>query len=370
MQTIANKSLAKIKATYLRYLRRFDKHVSIIPTISYFSPQSGWFSAFDQFKQNSENGMIISNDQGQGQNAENSLARLYNKNQHFSKNWPFFWLLITNARLVGGLRIWRNTENKGVLEGSFNCTERLGIRDGQGIGRYWLAPERKLPGPWTSIISNWGTGNNYYHWMIDCLGRLAALEHLPEFPKIIIPISDYPFVSESLEMLGLIDRCETHDEPCVRPERFYFISPPADTGKWNPIAYAWLEQKFSPYFSKENGSRRLFFTRVGSNRIPDNISQIENIFINEGFEIIDCGKLTLREQILISSSASIIAGLHGAAMTNILWTKDNTKIIEIFQEDYLNSCYEQIAFYKGIKYNYIINNNKSINSNILTAINS
>lgn len=49
-----------------------------------------------------------------------------------------------------------------------------------------------------------------------------------------------------------------------------------------------------------------------------------------------------------------IAGLHGAAMTNLLWAQPETRVLELFTPGYLNACYEQMAFQGGLLHTGII----------------
>jgi len=116
-------------------------------------------------------------------------------------------------------------------------------------------------------------------------------------------------------MLGLAHLAQTAPSACVRPERFYFCSPTAMTGVWNPLGFDWLREKFTPFRSPAASGPPIFLTRRGNSRAPQKLEQIESIFSKHGFQIIDCGSLTVTEQIRITSAAPAIAGLHGAAMT-------------------------------------------------------
>jgi hypothetical protein len=41
-------------------------------------------------------------------------------------------------------------------------------------------------------------------------------------------------------------------------------------------------------------------------------------------------------------------------MTNLLWVNPGTPVMEIFSPEYLNGCYEQIAFQGGLDYTPVI----------------
>jgi capsular polysaccharide biosynthesis protein len=165
-------------------------------------------------------------------------------------------------------------------------------------------------------------------------------------------------------MLGITDQTLTPDDECVTPERYFFCSPTAMTGAWNPLGWDWLRNKFSPYFGSPNSGQPIFFTRRGSTRTPQNISEIEEIFASYNFLILDCGNISVKEQIRLSSIAPFIAGIHGGAMTNILWSQPKTRVLELFNQNYTNACYEQIAFQGKLNYKYLILNHSNSLSEI------
>lgn len=141
------------------------------------------------------------------------------------------------------------------------------------------------------------------------------------------------------------------------------------TGVWNPFGWNWLREKFDHFRQPTANANPIFLTRRGATRIPKNIAEIESLFTQNGFDIIDCGKHTVREQIHLASAAPAIAGLHGAAMTNLLWAQPGTPVLEIFQCDYLNGCYEQIAFQGGLDYTAIVLEEQPQMTNILNWLN-
>jgi capsular polysaccharide biosynthesis protein len=122
------------------------------------------------------------------------------------------------------------------------------------------------------------------------------------------------------------------------------------TGVWNPVGFDWLREKFADYQSPRADGTPIFLTRRGITRIPNNLSEIEGHFSSNGYRIIDCGMHSVKEQIRLASSAPAIAGLHGAAMTNVLWARPRTPVLELFTCGHLNACYEQISFQGELNY--------------------
>ncbi|WP_338684445.1 glycosyltransferase family 61 protein [Haloferula helveola] len=299
-------------------------------------------------------GAVLERCQPIGHCPEGSVTERCGLGQHDFQPWSAFWTRCEDARLVGSMWHWRDPDDRICREGVFGLTERRRLGE-DGIGVQWF-PGRPitLPGAWTSIASNWGDGRNYFHWIFDSLTRLQVRESLPEETKILIPVSTAPYISETLEMLGLSDLAASPSVRTVRPERYYFCSPTAMTGVWNPSGFGWLKERFSTFFSGPGSGGRVFLTRRGTNRVPADLERIEKSFEAEGFKVVDCGKLSVREQILLASGATAIAGIHGAAMSNLIWARPGTPVLELFQSSYLNGCYEQIAFHGELDYAFSI----------------
>ena len=341
-------------AIFLRLVWLFDSICGRLPRIGRFRPIRGVFSASKELKTNQIDGEIVCASQDPGPCHKHSINHKLGLHQHDHQPWPIFWTMTEDARLVGKMLQWRTPQDLLCLEGSFHTTKRRRIREDRFFAQIFPGKPINLPGAWTSIVSNWGGGENYYHWMLDCLTRLMIRDKLPEETRVLIPKNPPQFAKDTIEMLGLDKIVIQASSSCIHPERYYFCSPTAMTGTWNPLGYDWLRAQFGKFMKPQSSAKPIFMTRRGVSRAPKNIDKIEALFRSRGFRIIDCGKHTVREQIELASSATTIAGLHGAAMTNILWANSGTPVLEIFQPEYLNACFEQIANHCKLDYHYLI----------------
>lgn len=327
-----------------------DRALSHCPSIGTFRPLKGTFSAVDRLKRRELSGDILLESQIPGPCPQGSITDLAGLGQHDHQPWPVFWVRSDDARLVGSMLLWRDPKDLLCLEGVFHRPKRRKIRHDRYFAQIMVPDPQFLPGAWTSLGSNWANGRNYFHWITDALTRLWVRQHLPEPTRILLPAHTAPYITETLELLELSHLAQTAPSCCVRPERFYFCSPTAMTGVWNPVGFNWLREKFSQFQSPRSDGAPIFLTRRGITRIPNNISEIEDYFTSNGYHVIDCGRLSVKEQIRLASAAPAIAGLHGAAMTNLLWARPRTPVLELFMCGHLNACYEQIAFQGGLHY--------------------
>lgn len=337
-----------------KLLLSVEKFAGKLPEAGYFKPIRGTFSAMDLVEAGKLKGNIHLRGQNKGSCPPDSITQKCGFWQHDHQPWPIFWARAENTSLTGRTLMWRNPQDEICLEGSFNIPERIKFSEGPLHERLFLPDPEYLEGSWTSLLSNWSHGLNYFHWITDSLTRLYLRDQLPEPTRILIPKKPPAYVTDSLEMLNLSNVCVSAQSSHVKVERFYFLSPMALTGNHNPLGYEWLRSKFAIFIDPVPNGRPIFLTRRGAARSPSNLLEIERIFESKGFDIIDCGSIGIKEQMRLSSSAPAIAGLHGAAMTNIIWAIEGIPVLEIFEKSYLNGCYEQIAFERNLYYTAII----------------
>ncbi len=338
------------RSVLLKAFHGFDRIAAKLPSAGPFHPVKGNFSAHRLLQEGRLEGEVLREQQAPGPCPPGSMTARSGLGQHDHQPWPVFWTRTNNARIVGALRQWRDPAGRVCSEGSYHLLERRRLGEDRLLAPWFPGKETNLRGAWTSLASNWGDGRNYFHWITDNLTRLLVRERLPETTRVLIPQTRHGYVRESLEMLGVLDVCEMRDDPCLQPERYYFCSPLAMTGVWNPLGWDWLRERFLPHFRTAGSGRPVFLTRRAGTRVPATLARIESIFSDAGFDVVDCGKLAFREQIAMASGAPALAGIHGAAMTNILWCRPGTPVLEIFQPEYLNACYEQIAFQGQLDY--------------------
>lgn len=343
-----------LKSLVYRGTLQLDKALARLPAVGNFRPLRGSFSALDHLRNGKLTGEILLESQAPGPCPHGSITELAGMRQHDHQPWPVFWTRSDDARLVGGMLHWRDPDDRLCAEGVFHLTERRRLGEDRYFAQILVPEPDPLHGAWISLASNWADGRNYFHWICDGLTRLSVREKLPEETRILLPAKTPAYIRETIEMLGLAALARTSETPCVSPERYYFCSPTAMTGVWNPLGFDWLREKFAPFRASESNGKPVFLTRRGGVRVPDGLHDIEADFASHGFDIIDCGVLTVREQIRITSAAPAIAGLHGAAMTNLLWARPETPVLEIFCPGYLNACYEQIAFQGKLRYSAVI----------------
>jgi Glycosyltransferase 61 len=265
-------------------------------------------------------------------------------------NWPVLWSRRESVRLLGRSLVPVDPVGRACFEAMFGP-------QASGDPVWWAGgaqPARELAGSWTSLVSRWTIGSNYYHWLTDGLTRLL---HLPAFPQdtgILVPAGLPAFARDSLRLLGLWDRVREVEGDHLVVETHWFAGPPAVSGCLNPLGIRWLRRALGPEPGEGSGHRKIFISRQGTTRDMTNLPAVERVLRAEGWEVIDPGKLSFREQIETFRKARVVAGVHGAGMSNLLWAPAGTRVIELMPDTFRNGCYEAISRVIGHRHEVLL----------------
>ena len=207
-----------------------------------------------------------------------------------------------------------------------------------------------------SIRYNWF---NYWHFYNDVIGQLYLLDknnfdkNIPiVVPKEALKLSHvkYFFDTEYAKKWNWIFQ---DYETFIKVNAIYFCkSIPNIKAQFVYGANIFKKNKPSPI----SAHKKIFITRKQNRgRTLNNINEISELLKQHKFEIIDCDDLSIEEQIMVFSSASIIVGIHGAGLTNIVYRYPNDcTLIEIFPPDMTPTHYYWLAKELGFNYNAVL----------------
>ncbi len=216
---------------------------------------------------------------------------------------------------------------------------------------------RKIHG--RAIVIGAKGAHNFYHWTTDIIPKLLLLEAsgyvIQSSDYIVVSRADADFALQLLKCFGIsadqIVQTET-SSPYIEADELVvpFLNNKMGytMGQWLPAA---LRNKMG-VDKPVNGNRKLFINRdpaASAGRTLKNSSVAEAFFEDCGFEVMYPEKLTVVEQAQLFSSASVIAGVHGAGFANIVYCSPGTKIIE-FYGAHIAPCYWLISALAGYDY--------------------
>ncbi len=223
---------------------------------------------------------------------------------------------------------------------------------------------KKINGSLLSLLTGGAGNNNYWHWMFDSIARIGILEKnlkLSNFNFFLVPDKKYKFQIETLKLLGI-------EKKSISSKKFKHIfasnvvatnhpwqfskSAHKDIGNIPKWITLWLRNKFLKFKSKKKFFKKIYIDRSDSvikNRRITNEDKIKNMLIKKNFKILKLTNFSFVEQIGIFNSAEIIIGNHGAGFTNLIFCKQNTKVIE-FRDKNTSKTFNKIS--KDLRLNY------------------
>lgn len=262
---------------------------------------------------------------------------------------------LDHGRIIGSTLVSRLTE----AADSGRLFSRHGLRQ---RGRRLLA--RALPrfqvdsGTW--VIDDWTHG--YFHWLTEGLTRVELALDEGATDEVLLPRSyeGYRYIGDSLRYLRLPFRYL----PGYRLTTVARLALPHSevvTGNYNCDLIRRVGARLRRSLPREQTDQagaphRLWISRAraGKRQIV-NEAELRPILEKHGFRIVHPEALSFSEQAALFSQATLIAGLHGAGLTNMLFAPPKARILEIRRAgDTHSNCYFALASSLKLDYYYLL----------------
>ncbi|NEO52697.1 MAG: DUF563 domain-containing protein [Okeania sp. SIO3B5] len=228
-----------------------------------------------------------------------------------------------------------------------------------------LPPILNLEGMAVFLSSRWG--DNYYHWMFDVISRLELILksgiNLSFVDKFIVNSYQKKFQREVLEFLGIPQTkiVESYQHHQIRADRLVVPSLPlAVPSKWN---CEFLRRELMPLKEEVELAEypeRIYISRQDSNvRCVINETEVIEFLGTLGFKTVNFSSISVTEQVSLLANVKVLVAVHGAALTNIVFCKSGTKVIELFGPDAVRNSYYTIANHCNLEHYYMIGESSS-----------
>ena len=213
------------------------------------------------------------------------------------------------------------------------------------------------------------SGHVYFHWMVDILPRLEILKihgiDLEEIDGFLVNSYQQPFQRESLKILGIPENkiIESDRHPYIQAKRLIVPSFPGYLGWLTSWGLEFHRRVFLKRIKQgnyiENQPTSFYPERIYISR---NNSRYRRVFNEEevifklsqlGFVCIQPELMTLTEQIAIFAHAKVIIAAHGSGLTNIMFSRPGTKVIELVSPNYIRHYYWVISQQLGLEHYYL-----------------
>ena len=173
----------------------------------------------------------------------------------------------------------------------------------------------------------------YYHAVVDEMPNLLKIRReYPACNTVIVHKLSEKWTVDLLKVLNfevIISKANT-----LKIENLLTITAPRALNRKN---LELLRVAINP-----DPRKILIVSRSGTPRSDDSLEAALLEAITDA-ELIDPGALPIEDQIHIFSKAKVIIGLHGGALTNMVWMHETGKVVEIFNHAYRTSDYETLC---------------------------
>ena len=244
----------------------------------------------------------------------------------------------------------------------------VSVEWGRRAEENWVFRRLLLPKPQsvhgrTLVLASTG-GDTYFHWITDVLPRLGLARRGGYDPAffdwVLVNGLTHPFQQETLKHLGIPkNRCFSFHktELAYEMEEALLPSLPGVPGVVPPETVDFLRNTFPT--GKNPRSRKIFIGRSeAKHRVMIHEREIWAELQKRGYESVDCGKLSVQKQAEVFGSAEVVVGAHGAALTNLVFCRQGTPVVELFSPAYVNPCYRDLCVAAGLRHAAVIGNGK------------
>jgi capsular polysaccharide biosynthesis protein len=297
------------------------------------------------------------------------------------KNGRVYTDYVENVAIIDNNRIVEHASYQQVLGELLRADTNSVLK--KGTPRY----KKNIKGTVVSLIQGASGNNNYFHWMFDILPKLELLRKFNKLQNIdyfYLP-SLQAFQKETLSMLKIpLSKCiDSKKYRHIKADLILAVSHPwyqkgyilEETKNLQAWTINWVYESFISYSKKFSCNKKIFIDRSESKfnhcQIINN-NEVKYFLSNLGYSIYKTGELSIPEQIYLFNNAEIIIGAHGAAFTNLVFCKPNTKIIEIIPDSHPNQVNKKISEVKKLNYFPLktsdIEENQKLNGDIIVPL--
>lgn len=221
---------------------------------------------------------------------------------------------------------------------------------------------KKYKGRVFSLLSGWAARNYYYHWVFETIPKLHILKESGELNKVdyfLIPGMAFRYQREYLDHFGItpdkiINEEEVHhiqaDELMVTSHVKLYDHHP----KW---ICDFLYNSFTKNIGKSVSGQKLVYVARGDaarSRRVANEPQLIEMLKGYGFEPYYLSSLSVKAQVELFNSAKIIVGAHGGGLSNYVFCKPGTKVLEFYPDQYIRPIFLDVAQKRGLEYHYLV----------------
>ena len=192
--------------------------------------------------------------------------------------------------------------------------------------------------------------DNHSHWLTAHLPKLCLLRERGQLDDVILPRQLKPSMEASLRMMGLDPAAFRTFDP-ARPLAVDELTI-LGTDRFRPELLRPVRAAIMP--AAENPARRVYISRSRARfRRLENEEEIWPLFEARGFERAWMEDLDFAAQVKLMSETKVLAGPHGAGLTNMMFCPEGAHVIEIAWLGFPNPNFYAVAAAMGHDYSIV-----------------
>ena len=215
-----------------------------------------------------------------------------------------------------------------------------------------------LPGTTLSLLSDFAA-DNYCHFLLDALGRLALVEaagiDLVGIDRILVPepCSENARRILAASFLPAEKIVFVAAEPKTRflPERLLAPTFPGAPACYVPPVAAELRRRLHRHAAPAGSATRLYIDRTAPRRPLENRAEVLALMEAYGFRIYDPSEHD--DQPADFAAADVIVGAHGAGLANLVFCQPGTRVLELMPTDQMHPYYHTLSWAAGLDYSVL-----------------
>ena len=224
------------------------------------------------------------------------------------------------------------------------------------LGQNLFLKKTKLPITKTYILiyDFWSAGN-YYHWLVDTLPRLWIVrEELKQTNySLLLPENSPKFIKASLAYFEINHITYIKPTEFVLAENLLIPYYMAGSGHIHPPIVFEIKNYLLKKINLISSKKLVYVSRSRQKaRLVINETDVIACVLGFGFEVIYFEDYSFEEQISIGKYADVMVTSHGANLTNCLFMKEGTKVLELIRSDKPNFCYWALCNAANVNYYY------------------
>ncbi|MEZ4851659.1 MAG: glycosyltransferase family 61 protein [Bacteroidia bacterium] len=278
-------------------------------------------------------------------------------------------IFVANGR---DIRLWTHRDKAGQIDalayisqddlviGGLSDDWTSDLESHRVFSQFYLGKAYSLPGTSLVLADLWG--NQFYHWFLGILPKIAMVKDagvdLDTIDSILVNNTSQPFVRDCLKKMGipLEKLVSTKKHPFIEADQMIIPSRPWKLGNPPEWAVKFLRDTFLPATEESKEYPKKFYISRSYQifRHVVNEAEITEFLKPMGVVPVNLENYNLEQQIALFAGAELIITPHDERLALLALCQPKTKVIEFFSPLYVNAAFYSLSSLVNLSYYYLI----------------